>query len=118
MMTLKRAAQSALDVQSACNLSGVLRTFVEVMDTLRRECPNLGTDGYNLHPICVLYSTQIAFLTGTSSLGCERQDYYRIADEEVRRLASAADGDPDDGRLPPAEALRALEPFISRGSTP
>jgi hypothetical protein len=60
-MTPKEAYQSAIDVQSACNLLGVIRSFVLAMDAVKDECN--GTDERNMHPIAVLYSSKIASLT-------------------------------------------------------
>jgi hypothetical protein len=65
--TIKELAQEALDIQSACNLSGVVHSFSRAMTELRRLEPTLGTDGYNTHPISLLYSSKIASLTGSES---------------------------------------------------
>lgn len=56
--------QSALDVQGACNLSGVVFSFARIM---QRICnTNCGTDARNHHPIAVLFAEQIHALTGYS----------------------------------------------------
>lgn len=74
-MTLKEAAQMAIDVQSACNLSGVIHSFSEVMNVLWEEAHKLGkgTDWVNEHPICRLFAEQIAHLTN-------KTDYYKASD--------------------------------------
>lgn len=61
-MTLQQAAKDAILVQDACNLSGVARSFVEVIDTVK----NLGLRGeeVNLHPIVVMFANKIADMTG------------------------------------------------------
>lgn len=58
--------QNALDVQSACNLSGVVHSFSEVIERVWNEAHRLGkgTAWVNSHPICRLYAEQIAHLTG------------------------------------------------------
>lgn len=63
-MTLKEMAQSALDVQTACNLSGVARSFAEVMSALRASADCTGTEWANTHPVARLYAEQIAHLSG------------------------------------------------------
>ena len=57
----KRFWQMALDVQCACNLSGVVFSFVEAMRAICDEAAlqGKGTDWKNEHPICVLFATQI-----------------------------------------------------------
>jgi hypothetical protein len=62
-MTKKEAYQSALDVQTACNLMGVVKSFDQAMEAIKDECK--GTDDRNTHPVAVLYSSKIASLTGS-----------------------------------------------------
>lgn len=72
MRTWKQLAQGALDVQDACNLSGVVHSFskvvTEVRDLLESEGP-YSTDTINYHPVCRLYADKIAHLTGTQTIG-------------------------------------------------
>jgi hypothetical protein len=80
---MKQLARNALSAQNACNLSGIVISFATDIQTLRQllEAEGKGdTDTINKHPMCILYSTQIAFLTGTSALGCEI-DEWRKANE-------------------------------------
>lgn len=69
---LARIAKNALDVQSACNLSGVVFSFAKDMRTLcdlQHSGANViepGTVNRNRHPICILYATQISHLVGAS----------------------------------------------------
>lgn len=84
MKTMKELAQEALNVQDACNLSGVVISFARVVKDLRELLPNAGTDALNTHPICVLWSDKIAHLTGTQNLGNDRVDLaYRWAYKEI-----------------------------------
>jgi hypothetical protein len=67
-MTTAQAAQQALDVQDACNLSGVVHSFARILadcDGLK----DLGTDARNRHPVCMLFADKIAQLTGTQFEG-------------------------------------------------
>ncbi len=66
---------SALQVQLACNLSGVVHSFSRDISKLRELFPQKGTDWYNHHPICVLYSSKIGSLTGSESTRFFREAY-------------------------------------------
>lgn len=70
MRTLKQLAQESLDVQNACNLSGVVHSFSRAMTDLRAILSaeeGFSTDKLNQHPIAVLYSSKIGSLTGSDS---------------------------------------------------
>lgn len=90
MNTLKELTQNALDVQSAINLSGVIHSFSRDITALRElmevDGGIVSTTMINQHPICILYSTQIAFLTGTSGVGCENTELYRKAYEWAQEV--------------------------------
>lgn len=60
-MTMQDAARTALQVQDACNLSGVLRTWLECRDAVNAACD--GTAARNTHPIHVLFANKVADLT-------------------------------------------------------
>lgn len=75
----KRDYEMALMSQSACNLSGLVFSFKEVMEKLNNESfdKGYGTDWKNNHPICRLYAEQIKFLTlvrdyGDAHSKCEK----------------------------------------------
>lgn len=61
--TMQDLAREALDVQDACNLSGVVHGFSRAMESLCRLVPD--TRERNRHPVCVLWADKIAHLTGT-----------------------------------------------------
>ena len=63
--TLKDWATAAINVQDACNLSGVVHSFSQFMTWSFEEWPDLGTDARNTHYIAVLFSSKIASLTGS-----------------------------------------------------
>ena len=66
-MTLTaRNYQDALEVQDACNLSGVVHSFSKVMSSIMGDASN--THDVNRHPIAVLYADKIASLAGVQSL--------------------------------------------------
>lgn len=84
MKTWKQLAERALAVQSACNLSGIVISFADDIRDVRSLLDQEGkgnTDMVNKHPVAVLYSTQIAFLTGTSHIGCDDIELYGKATE-------------------------------------
>jgi len=60
-MDIQQAAQQALAVQDACNLSGVVFSFAEVMEAICEEQQRLGqsTEWKNTHPIVTLFSIQV-----------------------------------------------------------
>jgi len=71
MKTLKQLAQESLDVQNACNLSGVVHSFSRAMTDLRAILSveeGFSTDKLNTHPIAVLYSSKIGSLTGSDNM--------------------------------------------------
>lgn len=57
--------QTALDIQDACNLSGVVYAFSRVMEKICKESnvDGKGTDWKNSHAICVMFASKIASLT-------------------------------------------------------
>jgi hypothetical protein len=85
---MQEVAKTAITVQDASNLSGVVRSFAGVTKTLWDEARNngKGTDWVNKHPVAVLFATQIGHLTGTC--GLVDTDIYSKAYEECERLAN------------------------------
>lgn len=65
--TLAQLAKEALQVQDACNLSGVVLGWARAMRRLNQLLPNLGTDARNHHPVNVLWASKCADLTGCES---------------------------------------------------
>jgi hypothetical protein len=66
--TLRKLAQDALDVQDACNLSGVVHGFSRAMTALRDTKP-MSTTELNTHPVAILWADKIAQLTNTQTIG-------------------------------------------------
>lgn len=70
MRTIIQLAKEAIDVQDACNLSGVVHSFSRVMTELREllsKEEGFSTDKLNQHPICVMFSNKIAILCDSES---------------------------------------------------
>ena len=68
--TMADLARNALDVQDACNLSGVVHSFSRDIARLRQLTdsePGFSTSKLNEHPICRLYADKIASLSGSES---------------------------------------------------
>jgi len=66
-MKMNEAAKQAILVQDACNLSGVVHSFNQILsDCLWPEARlwKEGTDWVNTHPISILFANKIASLTG------------------------------------------------------
>ena len=61
-----RDYQDALDVQNACNLSGVAHSLFEVCRRLRASGVT-DTSAVNTHPIVRMYASKIGDLTGSWS---------------------------------------------------
>jgi hypothetical protein len=88
-MTMKSAAQTAIDVQSACNLSGVARSFAEITAFLRES--GLDTPTTNTHPICRLFAEQISHLTHA---GMGDAESYSRAYDACKVLADVIEDKP------------------------
>lgn len=93
-MSLKKLAAMALQVQDACNLSGVIHSWSKVVTELRAACPELGTDGINRHPINVMFADKVADLTGSRSTG-----NFVSAYDECVRLSNLPDAPPSDAEV-------------------
>ena len=61
--------KAALDVQDACNLSGVVTSFAKILGLIWEEAraKGKGTDYVNRHPVAILFADKINSLTGTQS---------------------------------------------------
>lgn len=73
--TWKELASEALAVQDACNLSGVVQSFVHIIREVRTRLEADGSSGNDKvaqHPICILFADKIAHLTNTQTIGDER----------------------------------------------
>lgn len=86
-MTIQEAAQQALDVQDACNLSGIVFSFAKIMQVICDEATRRGegTDWKNQHPITVLFVDKLAQLAGVGTFHAAPHAY-----EACKKLAAGA----------------------------
>jgi hypothetical protein len=89
MKTLKELAQEALNVQDACNLSGVVKGFDRAIQELRGHYPNLSTNDFNALPINAMWADKIAALTGVQNM--KMVEYSGVYDA-VNKLAGIDKG--------------------------
>lgn len=84
----------AIQVQDACNLSGVVKSWAEAMDAIWAEAraQGKGTDYVNTHPVNVLYADKVYSLTG---YGREFGAAYKTAQEKAQ----------SEPRIPNAESI-------------
>ncbi len=95
-MTIKQAAQTALDCQDACNLSGVVSSFKAIVhEVLWPEARRLnqGTDWVNKHPIVTLFLDKLDDLNGRHIAGGRAWFGEGNAHDQVRKLAEDLEND-------------------------
>jgi hypothetical protein len=89
MTNLQQAASDALQVQNACNLSGVARSFLEAVKAVNDEANRLneGTEWRNNHPIIRLFVDKLASICGMQ--GDSAFLHYGEADQACRDLLTS-----------------------------
>jgi hypothetical protein len=65
--TIQLAAQSAIDVQNGCNLSGILNSLNEIVQNTLWPAAR-ETEWVNTHPIVTLYLSKLASLNRVDCL--------------------------------------------------
>jgi len=78
-MTIQEAARTAIEVQNACNLSGVLASFKEIVhEVIWPEARRIGkgTEWVNTHPIVTLFLSKLCSL----NRGYFECDYMHASD--------------------------------------
>ena len=83
--------RQAIDVQDACNLSGVVHTFSKVMTKIWEEARTTGsasTEWVNQHPISVLYASKILSLTRAEPDGRAFANAYNVCRDRSRETES------------------------------
>lgn len=85
--SIKQAAKTALEIQDACNLSGVVISFVQAMEIICKSERNTGTDWKNNHPIAKMFASKIHDLSG---MGLSDNHAFAEAYDLCKKLA---DGD-------------------------
>ena len=87
-MTIQQAAQSALDVQYACNLGGVARSLDQVIREAvwpAVHAEGKGTHEVATHPIVTMYLLKMCELNGC---GSTLVDSYEAAEKACQALAA------------------------------
>lgn len=85
MKSMQELCRGAIQVQDACNLSGVVHAFSTAITDLRAHLssqPDFSTDKLNQHPVAVMYASKIASLTG-----CENGMAFAHAYSECEDIA-------------------------------
>lgn len=75
-MTIQEHAREAIEVQNACNLTGVVHAFSRAMHALREANPNEGTEFFNTNPIVTLFLSKLCSL----NRGYFECDYLHASD--------------------------------------
>jgi hypothetical protein len=75
--------ESAIIVQDACNLSGVVHSFCDIIKRITEESreKGKGTQYVNEHPICKLFADKIADLARVRDF----ESYYQAFNECERK---------------------------------
>ena len=87
--TIQQLMTEAIQVQNACNLSGVVYSFANVITDLRANGVT-DTDAIRHHPVSVLFSSKIASLTNSDDAHTFSVAYGACADgmEELNKQVS------------------------------
>lgn len=83
-MTIQQAAQEAIDVQDACNLSGVVHSFSRIIkEALWEEArkQGKGTEWVNQHPIAKMFAEKIAQLSRMDEFGDAYDDCKKLSED-------------------------------------
>jgi len=77
--------QNALDVQDACNLSGVVHSLSRDVTKIWKEVRENGgsTEEVNTHPVVKLYLSKLCSLAGYSDSASEFLDAHDICEERA-----------------------------------
>jgi uncharacterized protein (UPF0548 family) len=89
-MTYQQAAKAAIEVQDACNLSGVAFSFAEAMQAICDEQCRLGegTDWKNRNPVAQLFLWKMVDLAGLDVRDDSRQ--FSAVHSAVRKISGGA----------------------------
>ena len=85
-MTIQQAARQALDVQDACNLSGVVFVFARCVQAIcdNPEQQKAGTRERNQHPIVTMFLLKLCELNGC---GSTLHPTYEAAEARCKEIA-------------------------------
>ncbi len=95
---MERHCKEAIQVQDACNLSGVVHAMAEAVESVCDMANRLGqgTAWKNRHPVLVLFAAKVVHLAGLgdASLGEAYERSHALCEAYAR-----GDGAPEIGRL-------------------
>ncbi len=77
--TVQDCARAALEVQDACNLSGVLHSWADCQRVLMDECRGNASPSYLSHPVNVLFGAKVASLMHVTLTSIGGAEGYRQA---------------------------------------
>lgn len=80
----KQDWERALQVQDACNLSGVVHSLSALVSRLHRDPESTGTDWVNHHPLVILYLDKLNSLAGIQYNDAPITAAYSRAYEETQ----------------------------------
>jgi len=83
-MTLQDAARDAIQVQDACNVSGVVHGFARAMEAVMDDCKS--SDAARHHPITVLFMDKLNDMCGRELSQIEYCEAY----EKCSKMAGEA----------------------------
>lgn len=81
-MTLRNAAQDAINLQNGCNSSGIARTLVQAIDAIRAAEQKVNT-----HPIVFMILYKLMALNGHEPI--DMWDEYTKAEAECKAIVEA-----------------------------
>lgn len=80
--TLAELAREALQVQDACNLSGVVHGFSRAVRRLREVCPELDSNTIRTNPVVLLWVDKLSDLVGRVDT-VELHNAYRWCEQAI-----------------------------------
>jgi hypothetical protein len=86
MSTTSRDYETAIQIQDAYNLGGVLRAWGEMIDRIWEDVheANTGTMDFRKHPINVLFASKVSDLTGCDDWSIFGEAYDRAKQASAR----------------------------------
>lgn len=90
-LVIKTLAQDAIQIQDACNASGIAHSLADVFVKLR-ECGITSTVILNRHPIVRMYIYKLMSLAGIWSADQRITDDFKIAYDMCKALSEGREG--------------------------
>lgn len=83
--TIQDLAKQAIEIQNACNLSGIVHAFSKAVTVMRTEL-KMDTPTCNRHPVTVLFLDKLNSLAGIQPLDTEYMNATSHAMDECLKL--------------------------------